>query len=100
MKIFVTGADGLLGGNLVRELIERGHSVRAYLLPNTFSKTLEGLDLEKRYGNILNKDEVLSALKGCEAIIHAAADTSVWPTRSKKVKEININGTKNGSCSL
>jgi len=43
MKALVTGADGLLGGNLVREMIERGIEARAIVHPKSLSRTLDGL---------------------------------------------------------
>lgn len=95
MKILVTGADGLLGSNLVRELLGRGHSVRAFVQPGRQQKTLEGLSLEKFSGNLLNRDEVEKAAEGCNAIIHCAASTSVWPTRSEIINTVNIEGTRN-----
>lgn len=95
MKILVTGADGLLGSNLVRELLKRGHTIRAFVQPGRQQKTLEGLTLEKFSGNLLNTDEVLKSSEGCDAVIHCAASTSVWPTRSEIVNTVNIEGTKN-----
>lgn len=95
MKILVTGADGLLGSNLVRELLGRGHQVRAFVQPGRQQKTLEGLTLEKFPGNLLNADEVIKAAEGCNAVIHCAANTSVWPVRSEIVNRVNIEGTKN-----
>lgn len=95
MKILVTGADGLLGSNLVRELLTRGHSIRAFVQPGRQQITLEGLSLEKFPGNLLNPEEVIKAAEGCEAVIHCAASTSVWPTRSDVVNRVNIEGTKN-----
>jgi dihydroflavonol-4-reductase len=95
MKILVTGADGLLGSNLVRELLQRGHSVRAFVQPGRQQKTLEGLSIEKFSGNLLNREEVEKAAEGCNAIIHCAASTSVWPTRSEIVNTVNIEGTRN-----
>src|SRR5688572_31059788 len=95
MKILVTGADGLLGSNLVRELIGRGHNIRAFVQPGRQQKTLEGLPIEKFSGNLLNADEVINAGEGCDAVIHCAASTSVWPTRSEIVNKVNIEGTKN-----
>jgi dihydroflavonol-4-reductase len=95
MKILVTGADGLLGSNLVRELLHRGHEVRAFVQPARQQKTLEGLALEKFQGDLLNQNEVIHAAVSCDAIIHCAASTSVWPTRSAIVNKVNIEGTKN-----
>ena len=95
MKIFVTGADGLLGSNLVRELLNRGHDVVAFVQPGRQQKTLEGLPITKSYGNLLNGEEVTKASERCDAIIHCAALTSVWPARSEIVNKVNIEGTKN-----
>jgi len=95
MKILVTGADGLLGSNLVRELLNRGHNIRAFVQPGRQQKTLEGLSLEKFPGNLLNTYEVIKSAEGCDAVIHCAASTSVWPTRSEIVNKVNIEGTKN-----
>lgn len=95
MKILVTGADGLLGSNLVRELLKRGHTIRAFVQPGRQQKTLEGLSIEKFSGNLLNAVEVEKAAEGCNAIIHCAASTSVWPTRSEIINTVNIEGTRN-----
>jgi dihydroflavonol-4-reductase len=95
MKILVTGADGLLGSNLVRELLNRGHNIRAFVQPGRQQKTLEGLSIEKFPGDLLNTDEVIKAAESCDAVIHCAASTSVWPIRSEIVNKVNIVGTKN-----
>jgi dihydroflavonol-4-reductase len=95
MKILVTGADGLLGSNLVRELLSRGHTVRAFVQPGRQQKTLAGLDIEKFNGSLVNKTEVENAAIGCHAIIHCAASTSVWPARSGVTNMVNVDGTRN-----
>ncbi|MFK7808222.1 MAG: NAD-dependent epimerase/dehydratase family protein [Saprospiraceae bacterium] len=95
MKILVTGADGMLGSNLVRELLERGHSVCAFLLPDSNAPTLQGLDIEFTYGNILDVNQLTIAASGCDAIIHTAANTNIWPNRSDIVRKVNVEGTRN-----
>ena len=84
MKILVTGPDGLLGSNLVRVLLEQGHSVRALVHPQSQSGTLEGLPLESVRGDIVDGDSVAAALQGCDAVIHGAASTAMWPPRDPK----------------
>jgi dihydroflavonol-4-reductase len=95
MKILVTGCDGLLGNNLSRELLKRGHEVRAFIFKPTYNQSLDKLNIEKVYGNILEKDEVVGACNGCDAVIHAAASTDIWPSRKQMIRDVNIIGTKN-----
>ena len=90
MKILVTGADGLLGSNLVRELLSRGHAIRAFVQPGRQQVTLDGLTIEKFDGNLLNPEEVIQSAEGCDAIIHCAASTAVWPIRSEIINKVNL----------
>jgi dihydroflavonol-4-reductase len=93
-KVLVTGADGFLGCNLVRELLKRGHRVRAFIQPERNNATLDGLDIEYFRGDILNEHVVLEASKNCDAIIHAAAITNTSPAKSMHLRRVNIQGTK------
>ena len=45
MKILVTGADGLLGSNLIRELISRQYDVSALVQEDRTYITLVGLPI-------------------------------------------------------
>lgn len=95
-KIFLTGAAGLLGSHVTRELLLRNYSVVAFVENGKEPTTLTGLsDVTFIYGNILNRDEVLTASANCDYIIHAAANTNVIPARSQMINSINISGTQN-----
>lgn len=95
MNVLVTGGDGLLGSNVVRELLTRGYSVTVLLHSGRQQKTLKGLTIEKVTGDLLNRQVVMDAVAGKDAVIHCAASTSVWPTRSDMVNTVNIEGTRN-----
>jgi dihydroflavonol-4-reductase len=96
MKILVTGPDGVLGSNIVRELLSRDHEVSVLLLDKESKAiTLDGLDIQRHYGNILNLEDLDQAVKGQEAVIHCAASTSVFPARSAIVNKVNIDGSQN-----
>ena len=94
MKVFVTGANGMLGSNIVRELVSRKHEVSTFVLPNSRNIFSEP-PINQFFGNILDFDTLLKSAKGHDAIIHAAALTDVWPSRSETVSRVNVQGTKN-----
>ena len=94
-KVLVTGADGLLGSNLVRELLSRNYKVRVLLLPDSPSATLDDLNIERHFGNILQPEDLEKAMNGCTHLVHAAANTNIWPNRSEIIRKVNLDGTKN-----
>ncbi|MBL0049349.1 MAG: NAD-dependent epimerase/dehydratase family protein [Bacteroidetes bacterium] len=94
MKVLLTGADGFLGSNITRELLLQGYEVRAFHTPNRQTITLENLPIERYEGDLLNTADIEKAVEGCDVIIHAAASTSVWPTRNPNSWKINVEGTQ------
>jgi dihydroflavonol-4-reductase len=95
MNVFVSGADGLLGSNTVRILLERGYEVHVLIQPGSPAYTLEDLPLHFHHGDILDLETLCALTKGMDAVIHCAASTRVWPTRCAKQWEINVQGTEN-----
>ncbi len=95
MKLLVTGADGLLGSNLVPILLARGHSVTAMLQPGRQPRTLADLTVTYRSADLLNREAVEAAHLGMEAVIHCAASTRLWPPRHPSIRAINFQGTRN-----
>jgi dihydroflavonol-4-reductase len=94
-KVFVTGADGMLGNAICRELIKQGYLVKALCLNNKNARTLEEISPEIIFGNVLDKELLLKEMKGCTYVIHVAAMTDIWPRRMKRIVDVNINGTRN-----
>lgn len=95
-KVIITGADGVLGNNLVREFLSRNYEVSVFLLRSSETpSTLKGLNLNYFYGNVLNREELFKAVKGHDYVVHAAASTVVYPARQKQINAVNIDGTQN-----
>lgn len=94
-KVFVTGANGMLGSGICRELVQQGFPVKALILKDTLREVIGNLDIEIIEGNILDKDLLLREMEGCEYVIHAAALTTIWPRRSEKIVNVNLSGTRN-----
>lgn len=95
MKCFVTGASGFVGGNLVRELLEQGHTVRALMRPGSHSPVLEGLNLEPLAGNLLDRASLVKGLAGCDWCFHVAASYHLWLRDYTPMYASNVEGTRN-----
>jgi dihydroflavonol-4-reductase len=93
MKTLVTGANGLLGANLVRELLNRGQQVRAFVRRGSDLRSLRGLNVELFYGDLLNEQSVLEAVKGCDFVIHAGGKTPDNHSVFEDYEKVNVRGT-------
>lgn len=99
IKYLVTGAAGFLGGTICRQLIERGESVRAFVLPKDPAMKFVPQEAEIVEGDLTDTDSLerlFSVEEGTETIVlHIASIVSVNPDYSSKVMEVNVDGTKN-----
>jgi dihydroflavonol-4-reductase len=95
MKTFVTGGTGLLGANLIRELLHRGHQVRALARKRSNLKGIKGLDIELYEGDLSDKQNLYEACKGFDYVIHAAAQTPGSFTNFTDYIRTNLTGTQN-----
>ncbi len=95
MEVLVTGPDGVLGSNLVRELLNRNYKVSVLVEAGKDPITLRGLPIQVHYGNILDKNALNETFKNKDIIFHCAASTLMFPARNEIVRKVNIDGTKN-----
>ena len=82
MQVLVTGAGGILGGRVVRELLERVHAVRVVVrraeqIPDLTSAVVGSLD---------HVSVVAEAVDGVDAIVHCA-------TNPRDHKRVDVEGT-------
>jgi nucleoside-diphosphate-sugar epimerase len=93
MKTLVTGGTGFIGSHLVKALVEKGRNVRCLVRETSNAKILEELGVELVYGDIMDKDSLIDAVKGVNIIYHLAGE--VYSKRSNDYFKVNVNGTKN-----
>ena len=92
--ILVTGATGMLGNCVVRELIDRGESVRVLCRPSTSRAAIEGLQVEVHAGDLSSDSIVASAVAGCSAVVHSAALIHIGWQKLAESREVNVAGTQ------
>jgi dihydroflavonol-4-reductase len=94
MKCFVTGASGFIGGNLVHELVARGHQVRALIRPGSDARVLEGVPFERVEGELSDRDRLREALYGCDWCFHLAGSYHLWMRDYRPMFADNVEGTR------
>lgn len=95
MKVLVTGANGFLASNIIRELTRRGHQVTGLVRKSADLRSLQGADVELLFGELTDAADVREAVKGCDRVIHAAANTSQHQVGYKGFETANVLGTLN-----
>lgn len=80
MKILLTGATGFVGSQILAQLLERGHEVRAVVRESTIRElTLSNQKLELvEVKDLFNAEQELlrKLLKGTDVVIHGAWNVS------------------------
>lgn len=94
MTTLVTGATGHLGANLVRALLARGEKVRAFVRKQSDVSALEGLDVERAYGDLRDRCSIRAALDGAERLYHTAAFVSIRDGDRQELFDVNVIGTR------
>jgi len=96
MKVFVTGSTGLFGTNLVHALLREGHTVRALARSPEKAARVLPPDAEAVSGDIADVAAFAPALRGCDAVIHAAAYFREYYGRGDhetELRRLNVDAT-------
>jgi len=96
--VLVTGGAGFLGSYIIKELVERGHIVRAIRRSDKLPFYISPLILNKVEwlpGDILDVPGLEEAMEGMDAVIHAAGKVSFAKKDRHELFHTNIEGTAN-----
>ncbi len=95
MKALVTGASGIVGANLVRELLAQQWEVRALVRPGPPRRALGGLPIELAQGDVLDPATLRAATTGIDVVFHCAARFSYGSASQLELERVAIEGTRN-----
>jgi nucleoside-diphosphate-sugar epimerase len=79
MRVFMTGATGVIGPPTVDRLIEAGHEVRAVSRREEASARLRAQGAAPVTVDLFDADAVKAAVAGCDAIVHVATNVPPFP---------------------
>lgn len=98
-RVLVTGGSGFIGLNCISELLEKGVEVHVLdvEMPAKSHPIIDNSNLSWFLGSILDTDVVDTAMNGCDAVVHLAAQSSVPESMKDPARTmvINFDGTKN-----
>src|SRR5258708_14631262 len=86
--IFITGGTGYMGGQLIPELLQRGHSIRALVRRGSEGKLPAGCD--PVVGDALDASTYAVAVPGCSTFIHLVGVAHPSPAKGKQFREIDL----------
>jgi len=97
-KVLVTGGAGYIGAHVAAELLNEGYSVRIYDdFSNGLHRRVDGKFRDIVEGDIQDREKLIQAMHGIDAVIHLAAKKAVEESVQNPLKyyENNVGGTLN-----
>jgi dihydroflavonol-4-reductase len=94
MKAFLTGATGFVGSHVARAYAAEGVELRLLTRRTSILTGLEGIAADIVVGDLRQPEGLRSALAGCDALVHVAADYRLWVRDPDEMYAANVNGTR------
>ncbi len=94
MRVFITGATGFVGSHVARQYAAQGASLRLLTRKNSRLDSLKNINAEMVTGDLREPEKLRSALTGCDALIHVAADYRLWVRDPEQMYSSNVDGTR------
>jgi dihydroflavonol-4-reductase len=79
---------------VAQELSRRGADLRVLIRPTSKLENLAALPAETVIGDLLQVEALRTAIAGCDAVMHVAADYRLWVTDPEKMLAANVTGTR------
>jgi dihydroflavonol-4-reductase len=94
MNVFLTGATGFVGSHVARAYAAEGAVLRLLTRATSKLAAIEGLAAEVVVGDLRQPESLRVALRGCDALVHVAADYRLWVRDPKEMYAANVDGTR------
>lgn len=95
MKVFITGATGFVGSEILRQLIAAGHEARCLVRQGSEGKLPRLERVEVRHGDASEPETLAGALAGCDAVIHLVGIIREFPDKGITFQRLHVEATAN-----
>ncbi len=86
--VFITGGTGYIGRPLIRELLARGHSVRALVRPGSTGKLPMGA--EEVVGDALDAASFAALIPPADTLVHLVGTPHPSPLKARQFREVDL----------
>jgi dihydroflavonol-4-reductase len=94
-KVIVTGANGFLGSNLCKKLIDQKYDVSVIVRKSSDVSELKDLKISYFYGDVTDLDSLKFAFANHDYVLHLAGLISYKKYDRAQMEQINVIGTEN-----
>jgi dihydroflavonol-4-reductase len=94
-SVLVTGGTGIIGRALVERLLSAGEGVKALTRSDASTSALAASGAEPVRGDILDLESLSAAMRGCDAVYHAAGANAFCLRDPSPLFEVNVGGSRN-----
>jgi NADH dehydrogenase len=95
MNVFVTGGTGFVGREILRQLLQAGHTARVLVREGSADKLEDPGQVELHTGDVTDSASLVGALQGCDAVIHLVGIIRAFPGRGITFKKMHVTATAN-----
>ena len=94
MKVFLTGSTGFVGSHVARAYAAQNAELRLLARKTSSLAAIEGLSAEIVVGDLRQPESLRPAIRGCDALVHVAADYRLWVRDPQQMYAANVEGTR------
>lgn len=94
MTALVMGASGFLGSHVTRQLARRGDGVRVLLRRTSDTRGIDGLDVERCYGDLFDDDGLRAAMTDVDVLYYCVVDARAWLRDPGTLFSTNVEGLR------
>ncbi len=95
MRLFVTGATGFIGRELLRRLRGTGHELRCLVRPTSNTAGLEDPRVTLVPGDVTDRQSLVEGMRGCQWVVNLANLYEFWHRDRRTFDAVNVEGTRN-----
>ena len=94
MKVFLTGSTGFVGSHVARAYAAQGAELRLLARKTSSLAAIDGVQAEIVVGDLSQPESLRSAIRGCDVLVHVAADYRLWVRDPKLMYAVNVDSTR------